>query len=66
MNLTEQTEETLPAQAVVLSIGVQADRSLHAQLLAAFPNTLFVGDADCVGRIAGAVRSGYRKAAQLR
>ena len=66
MNLTEQTEETLPAQAVVLSIGVQADRSLHAQLLAMFPNTLFVGDADCVGRIAGAVRSGYRKAAQLR
>ena len=66
MNLLEETEETIPAQAVVLSTGVHADTSIRPQLLEAFPHTLFVGDADCVGRVAGAVRSGYRKAAQLR
>ena len=65
MNLLEETEETLEAEEVVLALGVHADRSVHREVLEAFPNAVLVGDADCVGRIAAAVRSGYLAAARL-
>lgn len=65
MNLPEETEETIDAQEVVLSLGVHADLSIHEEVLKAFPNAVLVGDAHCVGRIAGAVRSGYLAAAGL-
>jgi NADPH-dependent 2,4-dienoyl-CoA reductase/sulfur reductase-like enzyme len=65
MNQAEGLEETLPAEAVILSLGVRGDNTIHSQVLSAFPDAVLIGDAGHVGRIAAAVRSGYLAAAKL-
>ncbi len=65
LDLAENQEETIAADAVVLSMGVRADRTIFEGVLGRYPNAVLLGDAGNIGRIAHAVRSGYLEAAAL-
>ncbi len=49
----------MPADAVVLALGVHPDTTGRAEILAAYPNAVCLGDAIHGGRIADAVHSAY-------
>ncbi|MBN2027099.1 MAG: FAD-dependent oxidoreductase [Actinobacteria bacterium] len=51
--------------AVVLAVGVRSDDRLARELKSRFPRVFTAGDADCVGRIHDAVRSGFDTARDL-
>ena len=55
----------MTADAVVLSLGIKADTSIHEEVLSAYPNAVLIGDAGKAGRIASAVHSGYKAASSL-
>jgi 2,4-dienoyl-CoA reductase-like NADH-dependent reductase (Old Yellow Enzyme family)/thioredoxin reductase len=55
----------LAVDCVVLSLGVRAVRDMWEEILKSFTILKFVGDADKIGRIANAVRTGYEAAASL-
>ncbi|MFI3168345.1 MAG: NAD(P)/FAD-dependent oxidoreductase [Faecalibacterium sp.] len=52
-------EVAMPAQAVVLSLGVRADAKQIRAFKAQFPDAYILGDAQKQGRIADAIRSAY-------
>ncbi len=52
-------EETMPAQEVVLSLGVRGDSKLIRAFKAQFPDAYVLGDADKQGRISDAIRTAY-------
>lgn len=59
--ITSQLHE-LPADTVVLALGVKPDESLTAQFEDAFDEVIVIGDADKSGRIAEAALDGYSRA----
>ena len=62
-----QSAERIPAQAVVLSMGVKPNNSMAQALEYAFPGKVVrVGDAKEIGRIAQAVHSGFKAGRGLR
>lgn len=56
------TEQYIPADAVVLSMGVRPRRDVVDGLRARFDRVICVGDANREGRILEAIRDGYTKA----
>jgi 2,4-dienoyl-CoA reductase-like NADH-dependent reductase (Old Yellow Enzyme family)/thioredoxin reductase len=64
-NLKECKEERINTDAVVLSLGVYADKTIHEEILKKYPNSVLIGDAASVGRIANAVHSAYKQASSF-
>ena len=62
----EQTEtgarRSVPADAVVLAVGSAPRRELADALRGKLDRVIVLGDADHVGRVADAVRSGFEQA----
>lgn len=59
------TSRTLPADYVVLAVGVRSRNELAEELKSVFPRVFVVGDAKKIGRIAEATRSAYDTARAL-
>ncbi len=55
----DEGEVAMPAQAVVLSLGVRGDAKLIRAFKAQFPDAYILGDAAKQGRIADAIRTAY-------
>jgi len=58
----EGGEKDIPADLVVLAMGVRSDRSLLQELEAAFDRVVLVGDADRPGQIREALHEALDKA----
>ncbi len=58
--------EEIPADAVVLSLGVRPEKGLYEQLKEKRNNVFLAGDANTGGRIATAVHDGYKAALAVR
>ncbi|MDR1630856.1 MAG: NAD(P)/FAD-dependent oxidoreductase [Oscillospiraceae bacterium] len=65
LTLADGTAKTLPADHVVLAVGVRSRNELAEALKTAFPRVFIVGDAKKIGRIAEATRSAYETARAL-
>ncbi|MBQ8075311.1 MAG: FAD-dependent oxidoreductase [Oscillospiraceae bacterium] len=61
-NVTTGEELFLPADTVVLSLGVRPDAETAETFRAAFENVIVIGDNEKSGRIPHAIRDGYSKA----
>ena len=60
--LDDNSEVTVPADSVVLALGVRPLSDVAQAFQAAFEQTMVVGDASKGGRIADAIRQGYEAA----
>jgi CTP:molybdopterin cytidylyltransferase MocA len=58
----EDSEKTIPADLVVLAMGVRSDQSLRAELEAEFDRVVLVGDAQHPGQIREALHAALDKA----
>lgn len=61
-NMNDQSQITLEADAVVLSLGNRSSTEDLIELQKHFKDVRIVGDADTPGKIADAIKSGYDKA----
>ena len=61
-NVSTGEEVFIPADTVVLSLGVAPDTGMVEVFRAAFDNVIVVGDNEKSGRIPHAIRDGYSKA----
>lgn len=64
-NVEDNQLEEIPADAVVLSLGVRGEQGLYRQLKDKMDNVYLVGDANGGGRIATAVHDGFKAAIKL-
>ena len=58
----EGNDKVIPADLVVLAIGVRSDQSLRAELEAEFDRVILVGDAQHPGQIREALHAALDKA----
>jgi len=61
----EDTIKTIPVDFVVLSLGVKSRNEMEQELKKTFERVYTIGDAKEIGRIAGAVHSGYKAASEI-
>ncbi len=62
VDVSTNRKKTIPADHVVLALGVAPDKTLLSQYAAVCPRVLTVGDASQSGRITEAVREGFARA----
>ena len=65
-NMKDHTAVEIPADQIVLSLGVKNDPTFSRVLRENFERVCILGDASKVGRIAQAVQAGYEAASDLR
>ncbi len=61
----DDTTKTMPIDYVVLSLGVKSRNEMEEELKETFERSFTIGDAKKIGRIAGAVHSGYKAAFEI-
>ena len=61
-NLTDNTEVSIDADCIVLSLGNRPNHSLYDELIKQHQKVVALGDSVQVGRVAQAVQSGFEKA----
>lgn len=64
-DLRTEMEGTLPADEVVLALGVKSDTTLLDELEARFDRVIQIGDSLKPGKISGAVSDGYHKTKRI-